>query len=77
MTAPTPLRTVPPGSEAFREACHRMVDRLLDKHPEADAALFAVCWEKGHAMASVPSAHRVKVGVVDGLYDELHPETAE
>ena len=71
----TPLPPLPPVTEAFRAACHAMVDRYLDDHPGTEVAMFSGDNDRKVDCASVPSALSTKQGMIDLLYSIAHDDT--
>lgn len=63
-------------SSYIRISAHALLDQLLDQHPETSVVLIAVDGKKIEC-ASIPNALSVKLGIIDTLYDVIHPETAE
>lgn len=61
-------------AEAVRIRAHRMLDELLDEHPETSVVFIAIDGKVLEA-ASWPSALSVKSGMIDALYDMVHPES--
>lgn len=59
-------------AEAIRIRAHRMLDELLNEHPETSVVFIAIDGKVLEA-ASIPSALSVKSGVITALWETLYP----
>lgn len=66
-----------PVTVEFREKAHVLMDKVLDDHPGTTALLICVAKGKDVDAASEPDAMALKVGMIDTLYNKLHPERSD